>query len=120
MNARVRAPEAEPVEMDFDGHTIWQFTTFATRTDHGDVDVVMRPDGIPGGYKQLVDGALTEAAYGVDVTYASLEDLIASRRAAAELTGNRHYDDVVHDLELLRPGSPESALEQDEGLDLGL
>lgn len=69
-----------------------RFTTLATRGPLGDLDVVLRPDGIPGGYDQLAANSLREAAYGLTIAVAGLDDLIASRRASAAMTGLVRYN----------------------------
>lgn len=101
MDALVRPPDAEPVAFELDARTIAQFTTLATRTRFGDLDIVVRPDGIPGGYQQLQANAHTRRAFGVEVAIAAVEDLIASRRASAELTGQTRYQLLADRLEQL-------------------
>lgn len=63
----------------------------ATRGDLGDLDVVLKPDGIPGGYEQLAANAIREPGQTGTVAIASLDDLIASRHAAAAMTGLDRY-----------------------------
>lgn len=101
MDALVRPPDAEPVAFELDGGTIAQFTTLATRTRFGDLDVVVRPDGIPGGYQQLQANAHTRDAFGVTVQIADVEDIIASRRASAQLTGQTRYQLLADRLDQL-------------------
>lgn len=96
MQVGVRVPDLdEPIPFEFDARFIARFSTMATRGALGDLDVVLRPDGIPGGYEQLAANALREPAYGLTIAIADLDDLIATRRAAAAITGLDHYTDAA-------------------------
>ncbi len=50
-------------------------------TDHGEVDITMRPGGFPGGYDDLVDNA-EDVGGGSTVLIASLEDIKRSKEVA--------------------------------------
>lgn len=103
MGVGLRAPGVnEPLSFDFDAASISRFTTMATRGPLGDLDIVLRPDGIPGGYQQLAGGALQEAAYGVTIAVAGLPDLIAARRGAARMTGLERYTIAADRLEAMQ------------------
>lgn len=93
MNVGLRVGGLEdPLPFEFDAASIARFTSMATRGPFGDLDVVVHPDGIPGGYQQLAANAVPDTAYGVTIAIGDLDDLIAARRAAAALTGRPRYD----------------------------
>ncbi len=117
MDARLRPPDSDPVSMELDGSVIGRFSTLATRTRFGDLDVVVRPDGIPGGYKQLAENACNDHAFGVKVAIASVPDLVESRRESARLTGLTRYEQLADRLEAL--GTERDLSLEDDGLDLG-
>lgn len=103
MGVGLRAPGVdEPLSFEFDAASISRFTTMVTSGPLGDLDIVLRPDGIPGGYRQLAGGALREAAYGVTIAVAGLPDLIAARRGAAQMTGLERYTVAADRLEALQ------------------
>lgn len=101
MDALVRPPDADPVRIPFDARMIGRFSTLATRTPLGDLDVVVRPDGVPGGYEQLAANAVVDRAFGMTIAVAGVEDLVASRRASAEITGQDRYRQLADRLEAL-------------------
>lgn len=111
MEVGLRVPDLdEPIAFQFDAQSIGRFTTLATRGPLGDLDIVLRPDGIPGGYEQLAAKALREPAYGLTIAIADLDDLIAARRAAAAITGLDHYTvgaDRLADLQARRQPAAE-------------
>ncbi len=51
-------------------------------TEHGPLDLCFTPDGFPNGYASLSEPAVVVEIAAVDVPVASLEDLVASKRAA--------------------------------------
>ena len=52
-------------------------------TDLGDIDLTLAPTGFPRGYDDLIDDAIgVDLGDGVITRIASLEDVIASKRAA--------------------------------------
>lgn len=96
MRAGLRVPDVEePVAFGFDAASIARFTSMATRGRYGDLDIIVKPDGIPGGYEQLAANAIAEHAYGVMIAIGDLADLIAARRAAAQVTGNQRYNQAA-------------------------
>lgn len=92
MQVGLRVPDLDDaVPFEFDPTSIGRFTTMATRGPFGDLDVVLKPDGIPGGYTQLAANSIREPAYGLTIAIAGIDDLIAARRAAARITGLERY-----------------------------
>ncbi len=87
LDAKLRVPDLEyPVDFPLDERTFDQFTTATFRTRHGDLDVVLRPDAPQGRsftYKQLKERAVTKEAFGMRIHLAALDDIIASKEAAA-------------------------------------
>ncbi len=89
MRVELRVPDLdEPIAFEFDAASIARFTALATRGPYGDLDIVLLPDGIPGGYEQLAANAVRDQAYGLTIAIAGLDDLIASGHAAAAITGS--------------------------------
>lgn len=83
-----RVPDLdEPIAFEFDARWIARFTTLATRGPYGGLAVVLLRDGIPGGYEQPAANAVRDQAYGLTIAIAGLDDLMASRHAAAAITG---------------------------------
>jgi hypothetical protein len=102
MHAGLRAPGLdEPVAYRFDAETFVSYTTLATRTEHGDLDIVLRPDGIAGSYEELATRAQPVYAGPVTVYVANVEDIIRSKRAAARITGEPKYTSDADRLERL-------------------
>jgi hypothetical protein len=86
LGARLRT-EHEPAGVEFpcDGAFLAAQTTMLNLvTDFGDVDLVLAPAGFPGGYDDLIDhAAAIDLGDGVMTHIASLDNVIASKRAAA-------------------------------------
>jgi hypothetical protein len=85
MDAELLVPDGDTtVPWPWSADSLTNFTTVTTRTRHGDLDIAFRPDG-PGGrdfdYDRLAQAALV-ITLNVDVPVASLEDVIASKRAS--------------------------------------
>jgi hypothetical protein len=51
-------------------------------TTEGPLDLCFAPAGFSGGFDDLVSGAVTIAVSSVDISVASLADVVASKRAA--------------------------------------
>lgn len=87
LEAKLPVPELDyPVEVPLDERTFGQFTSITFRTRHGDIDVVLRPDAPGGGsfnYSQLRRRAIEREAFGIKIQLAALDDIIASKQAAA-------------------------------------
>jgi len=86
MGAKLRATGIEePLGIPLDHRTFEQFAAFVNlRTDHGDLDISLHP-AAPGGktfdYDDLVESAIV-VRLPEPVAVASLDDIIASKRAA--------------------------------------
>lgn len=76
----------ELVEWQLDDRAFDSFTTMTFRTEHGDLDVVLRPDAPkPARYftfDRLDERAVEYDIAGLRVRVAALEDVIASKQAA--------------------------------------
>ena len=90
----------------FDAATFTSYTTLATRTEHGDLDIVLRPDGIAGSYDELATRARPVHAGPVTVYVADVADIIRSKRAAARMTGEPKYTFDADRLERLLTDTP--------------
>jgi len=64
-----------------DGRTLRRAMLLTLRTSEGDLDLLAEPDGSPG-YPAMRRRAITMDIDGVAVLVASIEDLIAMKRAA--------------------------------------
>jgi len=83
LGARLRV-EGEPDGVAFAAHpdALRQVTTMTLITDHGPLDLCFAPEGFEHGYAQLHPSALHVVVGAVNVPVASLEDVVASKRAA--------------------------------------
>jgi hypothetical protein len=81
LNARLRGVEEE-VPFILDGKTIASGDDFTFLTDVGALDCLGTPSGAPGGYPQLRPNAVMVEFDGLEVPVASIDDLIAMKRAA--------------------------------------
>jgi predicted nucleotidyltransferase len=80
LHARLRGID-EPVPFVADGRALAQTQILCLTTDEGDVDLLVDPSGCPP-YAQLRERADVVDLGGVDVRVASIEHLIAMKRAA--------------------------------------
>lgn len=80
LDARLRGV-AEDVPFAPDGRTLRHVQVLTLDTKHGKLDVLAAPSGFPG-YAALSERALTVEWAGATFKVASLEDLIAMKRAA--------------------------------------
>lgn len=84
LGARLRIEGVDPIELPaipVAPHAFDQGTTWAWRTDRGDLDINMLPDGT-GGYSELEPRSSSTSAFGVRIAVASLDDIIRSKEAA--------------------------------------
>jgi hypothetical protein len=84
IGARLRGL-AEDVPFVPDGRTLRQTQILTLDTDLGSLDLLVDPSGSPG-WGPLRARATPMALAGVEVRVASLEDLLAMKRAANRLT----------------------------------
>jgi hypothetical protein len=81
LDARLRVPGEEPVEIEFDERSFGSCTTMTLTTRFGFLDLCFRPDGTKG-YRDLEASAVTYELFGLKVAVAALADLIRSKVAA--------------------------------------
>lgn len=83
LGARIRT-DADPVEVPLSGPFLAEVgLTLNLTTDHGDVDLTFEPSGPRDGYHAWAeDAVVVEIGPGVSALVASLDDVIASKRAA--------------------------------------
>lgn len=78
-NARIWLPDFDrPLDLQLDPGTIAAVPVLRLRTDHGDLNIVNRPAGLPGGYPELAGRAGIRTVGGVPVQVATTIDLICS------------------------------------------
>lgn len=75
-----RVPEAP--DFAYTADALAQHDTWHLTTDAGLVDITGSLSGIAGGYRLVADNSQWREVFGVLVPVASLEDVIASKRAA--------------------------------------
>ena len=109
VDARLAVEDAPGgMEIPLDARLLAQFTNAAFDTTLGRIDCVFSPDGIPGGYRQLMKRAVTLEAFGIQFHAAHIDDIIASKRAA-----NRPKDQAaIPNLEALAERRAERGLDQ--------
>lgn len=82
MGARLRIPgDPEGVEIPLDERTFKDVSTLTFVTRFGPFDVLFEPAG-SGGYPALAERAEILERFGTEVAVASVEDLVAMKRAA--------------------------------------
>lgn len=82
MEARLRVPDdPSGVAIPLDQRTFQNVSTLTFVTRFGPFDILFEPSGAPA-YDELAGRAQVLQRYGVDVAVASIEDLIAMKRAA--------------------------------------
>jgi hypothetical protein len=83
LGARLRV-EGDPAGVPFEPHRdmLSQVAMMTLITEHGPLDLCFAPSGFPDGYDSLSRHATIIAVGAVDVLVASLDDVVASKRAA--------------------------------------
>lgn len=81
LHARLRGVD-DDVPFLLDGRTIAAGDHFTFVTDVGAIDCMVTPSGAPGGYRELRPNAVPTDLGDLEVPVASLDDLIAMKRAA--------------------------------------
>lgn len=94
-------PEDARASFRLDGETLRQGSTWKFLTDHGELDIVLDPDGTTG-YADLARGASRSEIGGKTVLVASLEDVIRSKEAAGRERDRAMLADLRRTLELKR------------------
>jgi hypothetical protein len=80
IGVRLRGAPADPPFL-LDAKTIENGSNFTFATSHGDFDILGHADGMPA-YKELRDAAPLREILGLDIRVASIDHLIAMKRAA--------------------------------------
>ena len=102
LDARVWGlPDEAADSFRLDGRTLANGSSWKFRTAHGELDVVLDPDGTRG-FEDLRRGAATTEVYGMKLLVASLEDVIRSKEAAGRERDRAVLDDLRRALELKR------------------
>ncbi len=83
LGARLRV-SGDPDGVPFEPHAdmLRQVELMTLTTEHGPLDLCFAPDGFPDGFSTLNKHATVVELAAVDVPVASLEDVVASKRAA--------------------------------------
>lgn len=83
LGARLRV-SGDPDGVPFEPHAdmLRQVELMTLITEHGPLDLCFNPDGFPDGFSTLREHATIVELAAVDVPVASLEDVVASKRAA--------------------------------------
>ncbi len=83
LGARLRV-SGDPDGVPFEPHAdmLRQVELMTLITEHGPLDLCFTPDGFPDGFSTLSRHATVVEIAAVDVPVASLEDVVASKRAA--------------------------------------
>ncbi|HEY6629565.1 MAG TPA: hypothetical protein VI193_11325 [Acidimicrobiia bacterium] len=83
LGARLRV-SGDPDGVPFQPHAdmLRQVELMTLITEHGPLDLCFTPDGFPDGFTTLSEHASVVELAAVDVPVASLEDVVASKRAA--------------------------------------
>ena len=80
VNARLCGLD-EDVPFVADGRTLRRTTILTLDTDEGRIDLLFRPDGAPP-FEEMLPRSATTIIGGAEIRVASLDDLIAMKRAA--------------------------------------
>jgi len=102
LEARLRGV-AEDVPFVPDGRTLRHTQVLTLQTRFGPLDVLAAPSGFPG-YEALSERAMATEVNGVSVKIASLEDLIAMKRAAGRPKDLLAVEELEAIQRLLREG----------------
>jgi hypothetical protein len=83
LDARLRV-SGDPEGVPFEPHAdmLRQVELMTLITEHGPLDLCFTPDGFPDGFSTFSEHATVVEIAAVDVPVASLEDVVASKRAA--------------------------------------
>ncbi len=90
LNARIRAPDVpEGLPFAHDGTSLQAATVWNLITDFGPLDLAVMPAGTEG-YEDLARDAAEMEAFGLNVSVASLQDIIRSKEAAGRPKDIKH------------------------------
>lgn len=103
LNARLRVSgEAEPVAFPIDAKMLSRAQVWTLSTDLGDLDIVVSPSGTQGYEDLRRDASLEELGDGLQVSVASLADVIRSKEAANRAKDQAALPALRQTLELSR------------------
>ena len=95
MEARLRVPgDPEGVEIPLDERTFRDVSTLTFVTRFGPFDILFEPSGAPG-YPELEERAVTLERFGVEISVASVADLIAMKRASGREKDAAHVTVLI-------------------------
>lgn len=96
MEARLRVPgEPEGVEIPLDERTFKDVSTLTFVTRFGPFDVLFEPAGV-SGYRDLSAASVVLERFGIDVAVASVDDLVAMKRATGREKDAAHVTVLLH------------------------
>lgn len=105
MEARLRVPgDPEGVEIALDERTFWDVSTLTFITRFGPFDILFEPSGAPA-YGDLQSRAVVLRRFDRDISVASIEDLVAMKRATGR---EKDADHLTILLEFLRVAKDDS------------
>lgn len=95
MEARLRVPnDPNGVAIPLDERTFRNVSTLTFLTRFGPFDILFEPPGAPG-YDELARRARTMDRFGVEISVAALEDLVAMKRAAGREKDVEHLTILI-------------------------
>lgn len=84
LSARIRTEDVDGgLPFDVSGESLVGMRMLNLTTDHGDVDLTVRPAAFDEGYAELIDRAGTHTVGDLQVHVAALSDIIRSKETAA-------------------------------------
>jgi hypothetical protein len=94
-------PEEAASAFQLDGTTLGNGAVWTFMTDHGELDVVLDPEGTDG-FRDLARSAYATEVYGLTILVAALEDVIRSKEAADRERDRAVLPNLRRTLELRR------------------
>ena len=90
LDAKLRLrPDDDPIDAPLDERMLANLSVVTLATRHGPFDVLFEPSGAPS-YAELRKNSVVVRAYGVVVRAASIQDIIAMKRAAGRPKDTAH------------------------------
>lgn len=100
LDARLRTPDDEGVAFPIDERMLRNVSSLTLLTRHGPFDVLFAPDGAPD-YEEMRNRAVEVRPFRLAFRVASLEDLIAMKRAAGREKDAAHLTVLLEHLRSL-------------------
>lgn len=98
MEARLRIPgDPDGVEVQLDAKTFRNVSMLTFITRFGPFDVLFEPSGAPP-YRELARHALTLHRFGLEISVASIDDLVAMKRATGREKDAAHLTVLLQHL----------------------